>query len=172
MTHTSISERLRERRRQLGLSLTEVARRAGTSAATLSRYEHGWTRFEVYTLAKLALALESDLHIELHPKPKPDRPAVTPEKACRRLKRLFWDRRLAVNDLKAHPVWLAERVLEFGNLDDVLLLRDAMGPDAFLETVSAIKNISPKTLNFWQKLLELEGRACTKTYSRNTAWIS
>ena len=44
---SEISRQLRARREEIGLSLAQLARRADTSAATLSRYETGWSRFEV-----------------------------------------------------------------------------------------------------------------------------
>ncbi|MDA0323824.1 MAG: helix-turn-helix transcriptional regulator [Verrucomicrobia bacterium] len=168
----SVSEQLLRRRSELGLSLSEVARRAGTSAATLSRYEHGWTRFETYTLRKLALALECELRIELAPR-APRKPAVrTKREACERLKRLFWDHPLSESDLDAHRVWAVERVLEYGALDDVHALYDILGHEAFLTAVASADRVSPRTRNFWCRILEMEGIACTKKYSRNTAWIS
>ena len=154
----------------LGLSLAEVARRAGTSAATLSRYENGWTRFEVYTLQKLALALNCNLETTLTPRQRRKTPARTPQKVVKQLGRLFWDHPLSTDDLKAYPVWIVERVLEYGNLSDVEALRDQMGRQAFLTTVASAQRMSPKTANFWRNMLKIEGIPCTKKYSRNTAW--
>jgi transcriptional regulator with XRE-family HTH domain len=169
----TISQQLRRRRLELGLSLSGVARRAGTSPATLSRYEHGWTRFETYTLRKLAVALGCRLKIELCPKaergPQGGRGRA---KAETRLKRLFWDHPLKQADLEAHPVWVVERVLEYGNLDDIRVLREAMGKERFLSAVAEAQRVSPRTRSFWNKLLRLEGIPCTKKYSRNTAWNS
>ena len=168
----SVSEQLRCRRGEMGLSLSQVARRAGTSAATLSRYEHGWTRFETYTLRKLALALGCELAIELRPKP-PRRPTVRSRRqACAGLARLFWDHPLKPEDLEAHPAWVVERVLEYGALEDIHTLRDTMGRRAFLSAVAAAERVSPRTRSFWRQVLELEGIPCTKKYSRNTAWNS
>ncbi|MCX6996125.1 MAG: helix-turn-helix transcriptional regulator [Kiritimatiellaeota bacterium] len=166
----SISERLKDRRQELGLSLSELARRAGTSAATLSRYENGWTRFETYTLRKLAAALDCELLIEWRPRTprrsaKPVRAAVV-----QRLARLFWDHPLTAKDLATHPTWVCERVLEYGALDDVRELQAWFGKEEFLRTVAQAARLSPRTAGFWKTLLEREGRACTKKFSRNTAW--
>lgn len=169
-TRSSMSEQLRRRRLALGLSLSEVARRAGTSAATLSRYEHGWTRFETYTLRKLALALDSELEITLSPKVRRTPPTRTPREVTAQISRLFWDHPLAVGDLEAHPVWVAERVLEYGTLADIDMLRDLMGRPAFLAAAASAHRVSPRTRNFWQHMLKMEGVSCTKKYSRNTAW--
>lgn len=167
-----ISEQLKQRRLALGLSLAEVARRAGTSAATLSRYENGWSRFETYTLRKLALALNCELEIQFSPKKTSNTPIPTPQDAVDQLARLFWDHSLTTEDLKKYPIWVVERVLEFGSLSDVALLRARMGTQAFLKAVATAQRLSPKTANFWQHILKMEGIRCTKKYSRDTAWNS
>ena len=171
-TGSTVSEQLKRRRLALGLSLSKVARRAGTSAATLSRYEHGWTRFETYTLRKLALALDCDLDITLSPKGKREPRARTAREVAKRLRRLFWDHPLRADDVDKHPVWVVERVLEYGTLADLDALRDLMGRRAFLAAVASARRLSPKTRNFWRHMLAMEGIPCTKKYSRNTAWNS
>jgi transcriptional regulator with XRE-family HTH domain len=168
----SISEQLRQRRQELGLSLSDVARRAGTSAATLSRYEHGWTRFETYTLRKLAVALGCDLRIELRPRSRRAPSRGRKANAQARLKRIFWDHPFTMADVRKYPVWVTERVLEYGTLDDVHALREAMGKRTFLRAVGEAHRVSRRTRNFWNRILELEGIPCTTKYSRNTAWSS
>lgn len=165
-----ISQQLRRRRGELGLSLKDVARRAGTSTTALSRYEHGWTRFETYTLQKLALALNCDLTISLSPRDTVRPPRCTAQEAVTRLGRLFWDHDLKAADLAAYPVWVVERVLDYGTLADVDLLRNHMGHQAFLQAVAAAQRLSPRTANFWRQLLKMEGIPCAKKYYRNTAW--
>jgi transcriptional regulator with XRE-family HTH domain len=166
----AISEQLRKRRTALGLSLSEVARRAGTSAAAISRYEKKWTRFEVYTLSKLATALDCDLEIALRPRQASQTPAVSRQRVVERLQRLFWDHELARSDLENHPLWVVERVLEYGTLEDVDLLRETLGRKAFLKSIAASSRLSPRTRNFWNQMLAMEGMKCTKKYSRDTAW--
>ena len=166
----NISGQIRRRRAELGLSLADIARRAGTSAATLSRYENGWSRFEVYTLRKLSEALDCELHIELRPRAEGKKSRIPAGQACEKLKRLFWDHPLVEEDLTSHSVWVTERVLEFGSLEDIGTLRDFMGLDCFLENVCRAERVSVKTANFWKQILEMEGISCTKKYSRNTAW--
>ena len=169
----TISQQLKQRRQELGLSLSDVARRAGTSPATLSRYEHGWTRFETYTLRKLAVALGCELKIELRPRTARG-PAGRPDhaKAQARLQRLFWDHPFTTEDLETHPVWVAERVLEYGSLDDIHTLREFMGKEAFVRAVAQAYRVSPRTRIFWCQILDLEGIPCTRKYSRSTAWNS
>jgi transcriptional regulator with XRE-family HTH domain len=168
----TISDQLRRRRLSIGLSLAEAARRAGTSAATLSRYENGWTHFETYTLQKLAVALGCELSIELKPRTGVRRKRMDRAAVVDRLRRLFWDHALTEADLNDHSVWLMERVLEYGSLDDVRSLQNVIGRAKFLQSAGKAARVSPKTRNFWRRMLELEGMSCTKTYSRNTAWNS
>jgi transcriptional regulator with XRE-family HTH domain len=169
---TSISQQLRTRRKALGLSLSEVARRADTSAATLSRYENGWTRFEIYTLRKLAAALGCELGIDLRPGTASRTSGANRGAVVRRLRRLFWDHPLTAGDIDEHPVWLVERVLDYGNLDDVRVLRAAMGKAAFLHTAARATRVSPRTRSLWKELLKREGIQCTRKSYRNTAWNS
>lgn len=155
-----------------GLSLAAVARRAGTSPATLSRYENGWTRFETFTLRKLASALDCELCIELRPKPDRPPPVVSPAEAVERFKRLFWDHPLSVEDIEQRPAWLIERILDLGQIEDVQALIALMGKVPFLQAVATIERLSPRTREFWHQILALEGLSCTKKFSRDTAWNS
>jgi transcriptional regulator with XRE-family HTH domain len=162
------STQIKARREALGLTLAEVARRADTSPATLSRYEGGWTRFEVYTLRKLATALGCELVIAFQPKVGPlDRPSTS--EVVRRLRRLFWDVRLEVNHLETNPLWVVERVLELGDLDDVRQLVGLMGRESFLQHVREARFSSEKTRVFWQQILAREGVPCTTRSFRDKA---
>jgi transcriptional regulator with XRE-family HTH domain len=157
----SISSQLKARRKTTGLSLAQVARRAGTSAATLSRYENGWTRFELYTLRKLAAALGCGLEIRLRPTKRPAAPA-SEEQRLHRLQRLFWDHRLKPSDIRQHTRWVMERVLENGQLEDVHALMALLGRDTFLEGVRRVNGMSPRTRAFWDAILEQEHVPCEK----------
>ncbi len=164
---TSLSRRIRDRRRELGLSLNEAARRADTSAATLSRYENDWTRFEVYTLGKIAQALRCDLVVELSPRPAPPQPST--DAILRRLRRLFWDHKLRKGDLTRHQDWIVERVIDLGQIEDVKALQTLYGRRGFLESVARARMPSKRTAAFWRHMLEREGMSCTRKFSRPTA---
>ena len=168
----SPSAQIRARRKALGLSLSEVARRAGTSPATLSRYENGWTRFELYTLRKLATALDCDLRLELCPKKPTGAAAPDPDTAIAQLSRLFWDSPLDRTVLTKYPIWVVERILEYGHLTDLHMLQALMGRSRFLEAVAQAYRVSDKTRSFWTQILELEGIQCTNPFSRSTVWNS
>ena len=164
----TVSKQIRARREAVGLSLAELARRAGTSAATVSRYESGWTRFEVYTLRKLATALGCALVISFQPKDRPSN-QPSPSDVVRRLRRLFWDQRLRVEHLEANPLWVVERVLEIGDLDDIRQLVELMGRDSFLQHVAEARFSSEKSRVFWRQILEREGMPCTTRSFRDEA---
>jgi transcriptional regulator with XRE-family HTH domain len=166
-----IPSQIRARREELGLTLSEVARRAGTSAATISRYESRWTRFEVYTLRKLATALGCRLVVRLEPKTRELR-ALSLSEAVRRLGRLFWDQRLSVDDLEEYPSWVVQRVLEYGSLDDVALLIGLMGREPFLRQVSELRFETERTRVFWHQILDREGVPCTSESFRQEAAAS
>lgn len=168
----SVSNQLKRRRQKAGLSLSELAARVGTSAATLSRYENGWTRFETNTLRKLATALGCELHIKLVSRPTNVPTGVSKAQAVKQLTRLFWDHHLVPRDFDQHPVWVTERVLEYGALQDVSTLRAVLGNDLFLTTVALATRVSPRTATFWQHLLKQEGIPCTKKSYPNIAWRS
>ncbi len=163
-----VSRKLRQGRLRSGLSLSQLARRADTSSATLSRYENGWGRFELHTLRKLATALGCRLVVDL----VPIQPLCSPPdrvSGFRKLKRLFWDRKLRQKDLETYPIWILERVLEYGSLEDLRFLIERWGRRAFLERVAQARFQSAKTETFWNLLLQREGISCTKKFCRRAA---
>jgi transcriptional regulator with XRE-family HTH domain len=168
MEDNTISEKIKKRRLEAGLSLSQLARRANTSVATLSRYENGWQRFELYTLRKLATAMGCRLRLELEPM-EPSSSKRQRASSIRELQRLFWDRRLRSRDLDQYPLWVLERVLEYGSLEDVRSLAVRMGQKRFLERVAEVQFKSARTENFWHLILQREGVSCTKRFSRKEA---
>ena len=155
-----ISRQIADQRRRAGLSLSELARRADTSAATLSRYESGWTRFEVYTLRKLATALGCRLVVRLEPRERAS-DKVSAGTVARQLGRLFWEQDLTVSRLKDHPEWVMRRVLEHGRLTDLDVLLRWLGRSEFLRIVSGLRFETDRTREFWRRILDREGVPCT-----------
>jgi transcriptional regulator with XRE-family HTH domain len=134
MDQSTISAKIRKRRLETGLSLSQLARRVNTSVATLSRYENGWQRFEIYTLRKIATALGCRLIVDMEP--LEDQAAESRERSeFKGLQRLFWDCRLEEKDIEQYPPWVVERVLEFGSLKDVRYIENRLGRRRFLETI-------------------------------------
>jgi transcriptional regulator with XRE-family HTH domain len=167
MRKDDLSNRLRERRQALGLSLKQVARRAGTSVPTLSRYETGWARFELKTLHKLATALGCRLQLTLEPEAETDQQSGID--TVDRIRRLFWDAPFCESEMDRYPRWVITRVLEFGNLDDVRAVIRWFGTRRFLETAAAARFSSVRPRVFWRSILELEGIPCTNASSRPAA---
>jgi ribosome-binding protein aMBF1 (putative translation factor) len=62
-----IGQAVRERRRALGLSQTELAARAGMTQPALSRLEAGGVVPTLPLLARIAAALDADLTVTLSP---------------------------------------------------------------------------------------------------------
>jgi transcriptional regulator with XRE-family HTH domain len=76
---TSVSEIVRSLHRRSGLGLRELARRAGTSHATLRAYEIGTKEPRVDTMGRLAGAVGFDLELTLVPRPFDDAAARSRE---------------------------------------------------------------------------------------------
>ncbi len=171
MSENDISRQLKLLRLQRGLSLSQLAQRVDTTPSTLSRYENGWQRFEIYTLRKLATALGCRLKVELEP--MDSTMMFQKSSSFRNLQRLFWDRKLRKHDLKDYPLWVLQRVLEYGEIPDVRFLVDKMGRGEFLKNVARIRFTSARTENFWKLILQREGILCTEKFSREevkTCW--
>lgn len=151
----------------LGLTLAQVARRAGTSVPALCRYEKGWARFEISTLRKLATSLGCRLKIELVPVPQP--PGRGFDQGIMKLRRLFWDRRFSADDLERHPRWVVGRIVEYGDIADVRFLAGVMGVKQFLQLTDSVRFSSRRAARFWELIRTMEGMACTKKLSRPAA---
>lgn len=163
-----ISRQIGARRKRIGYSLTQLARRANTSPATLSRYENGWSRFELSTLRKLATALDCDLVVKLQPRPRwVEQPAA--EHVIQQVGRLFWDQVLTTSHLEEHSLWVVERVLDYGDLGDIRILAAFFGREVLLTLAGQARFSSDRTRVFWQHALEREGMACTRRFSREEA---
>ena len=145
-----IGTRIRSLRTARGWSLAELAKRAGTSAPTLHRYESGWDRFELATLRKIASALGVRLEVKLV-----EEAGITSAPADLRelLSPLFWDRKLRPTDFEKYPDWVLERVLMFGNRDQVIAARRFYGDEAVIRAAGR-RGVDPKTRNFWNVVLE------------------
>lgn len=163
-----VSGQLRKRRNDLGLSQTQLARRADTSVPTVSRYENGWARFEVATLRKLATALGCELVVKLEARDLGSDESTRAE-VVGRIQRLFWDTRLAVEHLDENTLWVVERVLDLGNLEDVRSLIALLGRREFLRHVAEARFSSVRAREFWKRMLDKEGMTCTRRYSREGA---
>ena len=72
----SIAEQIVRLRLQAGLTQAEVAKRVGTTASAISRYENAeYDRYELQTLRKIADACGGQLHVVLRAKGDTDKAA-------------------------------------------------------------------------------------------------
>ncbi len=152
-----LGAQIRRLRLSRGLSLAALARRAGTSAPALHRYESGWDRFEVATLRKIASALEARLDIRLTVE-EGDPPEGVPKPASlvKLLSPLFWDKLLTPSDLSVFPEWVVRRVLMYGDLRQARAARAFFGSD-MLKKALAMRAVDPRTRNFWTILRREDG---------------
>ncbi len=148
-----IGHQIRSMRKIRGLSLDEVARRAGTSAPALHRYEAGWDRFELATLRRIAAALGASLEVRLLAAEASPSAAEPDARQLRHiLAPLFWDKPLATADLHAYPRWVLGRVLTNGNRSQVQAARRFYG-DAAIRDAIARRGIDVRTRNYWAIIL-------------------
>ena len=151
-----IGFRIRALRKERGWSLAELARRAGTSAPTLHRYESGWERFELATLRRLAAALGVQLNVSLE-RVRREEPESMASRAhlARLLSALFWDRPLKPQDVDEYPQWVLRRVLMYGDRQQVKASRRFYGDDA-VGAAAAHRETDERTRNYWSLILGSE----------------
>ena len=158
----TIGQQIRQLRMARRWTLAELARRAGTSAPALHRYENGWDRFEVGTLRRIATALVARLEIRLAGGPQAA-PAVRTRSArslAKLLAPLFWDRDLTAEDLERHGDWALARVLTLGNQEQVAAVRSHYGEPAIRRVIER-RGIDPRTRNYWRLILG-DSSPCTR----------
>lgn len=147
-----VSAQIRALRTARGLTLAELATRAGTSAPTVHRYESGWDRFEMGTLRKIATALGARLEIRLRADLEEAEREPTVQELLDLWRPLFWDRDLIASDLEEYRVWVLSRVLMFGDRRQVAAARRFFGDDAIREAI-ARREVDPRTRNYWNFIL-------------------
>ncbi len=149
-----IGTQIRLLRKNRGWSLEELARRAGTSAPTVHRYESGWDRFEIGTLRKLSAALGASLEVRLQPRQPRQDVRPTAEELVRLIEPLFWDAEVQASDLTEHTVWLLGRVLSFGDAQQVAAVHAFFGDEAIRDAVRH-RGIDARTRNYWNLILDV-----------------
>jgi len=159
-----LGPQIRRLREERGWTLTELARRAGTSAPALHRYENGWDRFELRTLQRIAAALGVRLEVRFVPARGHAAATARPSAKAlvRRLSPLFWDRDLTESDLARHSGWVLQRVLTSGDRDDVRAARSYFGDEEIRRAVER-RGVDPKTRRYWQLILGGASRASQGT---------
>lgn len=151
----AVGYQIRKIRLARGWTLADLAKRAGTSAPAVHRYESGWDRFTLRTLRKIAEALGARLDIRLSLVAPPGRSSrkVQARHLVKALEPLFWDTDLTEECLTRNRRWVLARVLTEGRFEQVALARSFYGDAAILETV-AHRSVDSITRNYWHTILE------------------
>lgn len=150
----SVGVQIRSLRKAHGWSLAELARRVGSSAPTIHRYEGGWDRFELATLRKIASAFGARLDVRLIPGIETSDPELKPlpSTLLELISPLFWDKDLQLSDLEEYQGWVLERVLMFGNWKQADAARRFYGDDAVAQATER-RGVDERTRNFWNTIL-------------------
>ena len=153
-TPSILGQQIRDLRLGRGWTLAELAKRAGTSAPTLHRYENGWDRFELETLRRIGAALGARLEVRLIPAVQQPATARRPSSRAlvRTLAPVFWDRPLRESDLTTYAGWILERVLTFGDHAQVRAARAFYGDNAVSSAVER-RGVDPRTRRYWRLIL-------------------
>lgn len=149
----TIGHQIRRLREARGWTLSHLARRAGTSAPALHRYEGGWDRFELTTLRQIASALGARLEVRLVPVRRGSPVSRRPSRRTlvKSLSPLFWDRELLERDLEEYEGWVISRVLVFGNGEQAAAVRRYFGDEAILRALER-RDIDSRTRNYWKQV--------------------
>ena len=147
-----IGVQIRQLRKSCGLTLQELAGKAGTSASALHRYETGWDRFEVATLRRIATALDAHLDVRLVAAESRIVGKPSPTVVVNQLGPLFWDKPLTADDLESHPLWVLSRVLMFGNSGQVRVARAFFG-DGLIRDAAGRRGVDGRTRAYWSLVL-------------------
>jgi hypothetical protein len=85
---------------------------------------------------------------------------------------LFWDVNPDTLDPRAWPDYVLERVLELGTPEAYRWARGLFGEDRIREFLrsSGPRHLSPRALNFWALLLDIEDRECLVTRCLENKW--
>lgn len=147
-----IGLQIRQLRERRGMTLQQLADRAGTSASALHRYEAGWDRFEVATLRRIATALGAYLDVRLIAGESPETEKPGAASLVDKIGPLFWDKQITVDDLTSFPLWVLCRVLAFGNADQMRSARSYFG-DALIRDAVRQRGMDARTRAYWNLVL-------------------
>ena len=69
------------------------------------------------------------------------------------LKKYFWDCDFESLNIKEYPVFIIERILNFGNLDSVRWLSFNTDETTIIRIINKSRNLTKKTKNYWETML-------------------
>jgi hypothetical protein len=86
---------------------------------------------------------------------------------------LFWDIDMAELDMEKHAPYILERVLDNGQMNDWLLVRQYYGLERLKKIALGIRCMSPQALAFISTVTytpEVQFRCYEQIYSKNLHW--
>ena len=72
-------------------------------------------------------------------------------------RKYFWDVDYDDLSLEKYPKFIAERILNFGDLDAVKWLQSVLDRDFIRSVIINSRNLNPKTKNYWKLMLGESG---------------
>jgi len=70
-----------------------------------------------------------------------------------RFRKYYWDCVFEDLDIDLYPEFIAERILNFGDIDSLNWLLSQIDSKFLISLISTSKNINKKTKNFWHCML-------------------
>lgn len=65
------------------------------------------------------------------------------------LKKYFWDIDFVKLDVKAHPQYVLERILEYGDEKAIAWMKKNFTQDEIADVLFHFRGLSPKSANYW-----------------------
>ena len=72
-------------------------------------------------------------------------------------RKYFWDVDYADLSLKKYPKFIAERILNYGDLNAIKWLETVLDREFIRSVVMNSRNLNPKTKNYWKLILGESG---------------
>jgi len=103
-----------------------------------------------------------------------------PELLSQLNKAYFWDIDYSLMDAQKSQRLIIERVMLYGNLTEIKLIKDYYGKNNIISTLCKINYIDPKSLNFFSLLFGIPKTKfkcyttkpmCSKVYAGSMMWI-
>lgn len=88
-------------------------------------------------------------------------------------KAYFWDVDISLMDARKSQMLIIERVMLYGNLAEIKLIKDFYGEETLISTLCKLNYIDPKNLNFFSLLFGIpktEFKCYTKRQLTSQPW--
>jgi len=72
-------------------------------------------------------------------------------------RKYFWDVDYDDLSLKKYPKFIAERIMNYGDLDAVKWLQSVLDREFIRSVVMNSRNLNPKSKNYWELVLNIKG---------------